>query len=286
VSAVARREWVAMVHNRSFLILSLMVPAIMIGLTLLPAIIARRQGVEMPSIDFTGKQFLVGLLLVVFLFLGVSTQSQALLRSILEERGNRMLEILLSSIDPLELLYGKIIGYALIALTQFGVWLLAALALSRILGMPFVIRFFQAAGWDMLPLFLACYGAGYLLYASLYAIVASVIGAEREAILYQQLLALALVLPFVLTVSLGANINDPLARELTWIPFMTPTLLLLRSVYEPLSPWTVVGSLALTLATAAVALVLAARLFNGASLLSSKRMGWVAAWREGSRARV
>ncbi|MGI8499409.1 MAG: ABC transporter permease [Gemmatimonadaceae bacterium] len=278
IGVIALREWEVMVRTRTFVAVSLMVPATMIGMAMLPAFILRRQGLQEPDRNLPTSPFMIGLLLDIFLFLGISSQSQSLLRSVLEERGNRMLEILLSSIRPLELLLGKLIGYAMIALTQLGVWILAALMLSSAIGLPFAFRFFHALGWHALPLFLACYAVGYLLYGSLYAIVAAVIGAEREAILYQQLLAILLVLPFVMTVALGTNPHDPLALQLTWVPLMTPTVVLLRWAYHAISTAEIIGALGLAGLAAVGALLVAARLFQGSTLLALRKTSWRAAW--------
>ncbi len=128
-------------------------------------------------------------------------------------------------------------------------------------------------------LFVICYLVGYLLYASIYAIIGAVIGAEREAGLYQQLLSLVLVFPIAITLSLVARPGDPLAERLTWIPLVTPTLVLLRSAVSQISTAEIVGSLSLSVVTGFLLLLLAARLFRGFTLLSGRRLGWAEAWR-------
>ena len=274
------REWRETVGNRSFLVVSLLVPASMVALSLLPGWIAQRNGIGPMSgtESLLAQRFVVALVLIIFLFLGVTTQSQALLRSVLEERGNRMIEVLLSSVRPIELLTGKVIGYAAVSLTQFTVWLVSALALSALLGYPSLLRTLGAAGVRVSLVFLACYAVGYLMYASLYTVLASIVSAEREAQLYQQLFALLLVTPFVVTIALAGHPDDATATHLTWFPLLTPTLLLLRSAFGPVPLATIAGSLTVSAATALLILAIAARLFRSTTLLASRRLNWKAIW--------
>ncbi|MEP6691381.1 MAG: ABC transporter permease [Gemmatimonadaceae bacterium] len=282
VRAIALREWRETVFNKSFLVVSLLVPGLMVGVSLLPGWIATRQGIEqMPdnAVRAGGPQ-LLALLLMIFLFLGVTSQSQALLRSVMEERSSRMVEVLLSSIEPLELLVGKIIGYAAVSMTQFMVWIGAGFALSAVLGMPPLLRLLGSAGPRMTLLFLSCYAVGYLIYASLYTLLASVVSAEREAYLYQQLFALVLVSPFVITIALVANPAGATARQLTWVPLFTPTMLLMRAALGEVPMPVIAGSLTTGALTSAVLLVIASRLFRGTTLLAVRRVPLRDVWNE------
>ncbi len=280
VFAIAKREWRETVRNKSFLVVSLLVPAMMVMLTLVPGWIAMRNGMpRIPETDSAQAQgYLVALLLIIFLFLGVTSQSQALLRSVMEERGNRMVEILLSSVRPIELLSGKMVGYAAVSATQFFVWLVSAVALSAFFGLPSLLRVLMTAGLRITVVFVACYAVGYLIYASLYTVLASIVSAEREASLYQQLFALLLVLPFIVTMSLAGHPNDPAVVHLTWVPVLAPSLLLLRSAFAPVPAWTVIGALAVSAATGLLTLALAARLFRAATLLATRRTPWKEIW--------
>lgn len=273
------REWSETVRNRTFLMVSLVIPAFMLGITIIPAYISGDPGDAATRGELLANRFVAGVVLVILLFLGITSQAQALLRSVLEERGNRMMEVILSSVDPLELLLGKIAGYAAVAITQLALWIGTALVLSRLTGLPLVLQLLEAAGARTLVLFVVCYLVGYLLYASVYAIIGAVIGAEREAGLYQQLLSLVLVFPIAVTLSLVTRPGDVLAERLTWIPLITPTLVLLRSAVSSISMTEIVGSLAVTLLTAFALLALAARLFRGFTLLSARKLGWADAWR-------
>jgi ABC-2 type transport system permease protein len=191
--------------------------------------------------------------------------------------------VILSSVHPLELLIGKIIGYAAVAATQLALWVGVTALLMGVRGLPFAVRFLDALGWPLLALFAASYAVGYFLYASIYAAVGAVVTAEREAILLQQLLALALVSPFVIAATLVAHPTDPLAARLTWVPLLAPTLLVVRAAFAPVAIAEVAGALTLTALTALATLAIAARLFKGATLLSSRRLSWREAWAEGGR---
>jgi ABC-2 type transport system permease protein len=282
VRVIAFREWRDAVHSRSFVIVSLLLPAMMLALAALPVYLAgEAAGPASPSDAALANRFTLGLLLVLLLFLGIASQSQALLRSVMEERSTRMMEMLLSSVTPLELLLGKLAGYCAVALAQLAIWVVSGVVLTRIAGLSAALRFVAAAGIGTGVLFLCCYAVGYVLYASIYAAVGAVTVAEREANLYQQLLALTLMIPFVASASLVSNPASPLVAQLTWVPFLAPMLLLLRWAFDAVSLLEIVGSLALTALAAFAALVLAARVFQGAALLSERRLSWREAWRVG-----
>ncbi len=280
VWATMAREWRETVRNRTFVIVSLVIPAFMLGITILPAYLGGDVSAAEARRDLLANRFVAGVILVILLFLGITSQAQALLRSVLEERGNRMMEVLLSSLDPLELLLGKLLGYAGVAFTQLLLWVATAYALSRVTGMPLLLQILESAGTRTLLLFVVCYAVGYLLYASIYAIIGAVVGAEREAGLYQQLLSLVLVFPIAITLSMATNPSTSVAVRLTWFPLVTPTLVLLRSAVSRITTMEIVLSLALTTLTAFLLLALAARFFRGITLLSGHRLGWMEAWRQ------
>jgi len=278
VRAIAVREWRDAVMTRSFMVVSVLLPGMMLGLAVLPMFLAEGTAPS-PSDELLANRYMLGLLLVLLLFLGVAAQSQALLRSVMEERGSRMMEILLSSITPLELLLGKLFGYCAVALTQLAVWVAAGVAMAQLFGLSSTLRFISGAGTGTWILFLCCYAVGYLLFASIYAAVGAITVAEREANLYQQLLAITLMVPFVASAALASNPQSAIVAQLTWIPFLAPTLLLLRWAFGAVTMPEIVGSLSLALLVALGALVLAARIFRGAALLSARRLTWRDAWR-------
>ncbi|HET7565373.1 MAG TPA: ABC transporter permease, partial [Gemmatimonadaceae bacterium] len=118
VHVIVRREWHEAVASRSFLVVSIMLPGLMLVLAMLPMYLAGGAAASSPSDELLANRYMLGLLLVLLLFLGVAAQSQALLRSVMEERGTRTMELLLSSITPFELLLGKLLGYCAVAMTQ------------------------------------------------------------------------------------------------------------------------------------------------------------------------
>ena len=284
VRAILAREWSETVRHRGFLVASLLIPIMMAGMVVLPGLLLQADQAER-SVAHDALQaalvsrYATALVLVLFLFLGITSQSQALLRSVMEERGNRMMEVLLSSVEPLELLLGKLLGYAAVAATQLALWAAVTLLLVGTRGTPFVFRMPDALGWPLLALFGASYAVGYLLYASIYAAVGAVVATEREAIILQQLLALALVAPFVIAAALVVRPDDPLAARLTWVPLLAPTLVVVRAAFAPVATTEVVGALGLTALTALAMLAVAARLFRGPALLSARRLPWREAWR-------
>ncbi|HET7563478.1 MAG TPA: ABC transporter permease, partial [Gemmatimonadaceae bacterium] len=162
---------------------------------------------------------------------------------------------------------------------QLALWAAAGIALAKLFGLSAALHFFAGAGWGTWVLFLACYVVGYLLFAGVYAAVGAITAAERDANLYQQLLAIMLMIPFVASAALASNPQSAVVAELTWVPFLAPTLLLLRWAFDAVSLAEIVGSLLVALLASFAALLLATRIFRGAALLSARRLSWREAWR-------
>ena len=158
----------------------------------------------------------------------VFTSAGYLLEGVSEEKETRVIEVVLSSVTPDQLLLGKVAGQALAGLTQLLAWVLPALALVPVLLAQFDDLGDLTINLAVLPLALAYLLLGYLLFAAFYATVGSMTTTFKES----QQLAAYLILPSIVPFMLGAFIQgDPdgmLAVALSWIPITAPVGGLLR----------------------------------------------------------
>jgi ABC-2 type transport system permease protein len=211
-----------------------------------------------------------GVVMGVLLWSVIFTGAGLLLNSVIEEKGNRILEVLLSSASVPEIMGGKILGGAGVTATVLGVWasVAAAVVASR----------FPALGADILSVLvgkgLIAYFAvylvvGYLMYASIFAAVGAFCETSRDA---QTLLGPIMLILTVPIIFMGQAIQHPdtsLLQVLSWIPPFTPFLMLARAASDP-PAWQVGGSLALMIATTTVVVWLSGRAFRAGALSVGK----------------
>ncbi|MDZ7797601.1 MAG: ABC transporter permease [Candidatus Marinimicrobia bacterium] len=168
----------------------------------------------------------------VFLWLlvmGVVMSSSMLISGVIEERSNRIIEILMSSIKPKELMAGKIFGIGMLGVIQISVYLIILLAFTLFGGsvLNIDIRPADVFTADIIWYFIY-FILGYFLYASLYVGLGSLYDNERDAQQSVGFLTIFAVLPIMLVQPIMMNPDTPLATVLAFIPLTTPFMMILK----------------------------------------------------------
>lgn len=226
---------------------------------------------------------LAGFALAFFLFFLLYTVTlvygQQVMNGVLEEKTSRIVEVLLSTVRPVELLSGKLLGIAAVGLTQLGLWMVASIALSA----PGAIGAIAAGGAmpegfrmpavsPMLAVhFLAHFLLGFLLFAALYAAVGAAANDPKEAQQLAGFVVLFVVAPVFLLMTI---INDPdstLATVLSLVPPFTPLLMMLRIAVKSPPLWQILLGYALTTAFVAGLLWMCAKIYRVGILMHGKR---------------
>jgi ABC-2 type transport system permease protein len=210
---------------------------------------------------------------VYFLFIAVMTATQMLLTNTIEEKSNRIIEVLLSSVSPVQLMTGKVLGIALTGITVVASWALFAWlgAKSVPVFLPNVQLDFAAIVGDpfYLASFVAYFALGYLLYAAVLVGIGSVCSTLKEA---QNLVApvtIVLILPLIAMIPIMQSPNGTLAKVMTFIPPFTPFVMMNRAAGPP-EPWEYVVSTALLVVTILIAFWAAAKVFRVGILMTGK----------------
>lgn len=216
------------------------------------------------------------LLYMVLLFYAV-----AVMRSVLEEKTSRMVEVVLSCMRPFDLMLGKIVGVGAVGLTQLAIWLalgivaatagLPALVAARpdLLSPSTLATALPGAGY--LVLFGVFFLGGYFIYSGLYAAVGATCSTEEEAQQAQFPVVMLLVVPMIFIAPVIQDPDSTLAVVLSLIPFFTPVLMFARAVVGGASPVEVGASIVL-MAVAVVAVAwLAGRIYRVGILMTGKR---------------
>jgi ABC-2 type transport system permease protein len=218
-----------------------------------------------------GQTFLLAMLLLTMLYTTVAMWGAAIMSGVIEEKSNRVVEVIVSSIPTSTLFAGKLLGVGGAGLTQFVVWALTlgglssySLAAAGDLSLPEVSPLLLAS-------FVVYFLLGFFLYGSLYAAVGASVNTQQEA----QSLAFPVMMPLILgfvffPVVLG-NPDSALSVVLSLVPLFTPMLMFLRITVVPPPAWQIALSLVLTLGTVASTTWFAARVYRVGILMYGKR---------------
>lgn len=210
--------------------------------------------------------FYAALALSFILWSVVFSVANMLLSGVIEEKSNKILDTLLTSVSPLELLTGKLIGVAAVSATLFLFWgalggVLLSMAASTMSNS--VLGQVAAAFLEprLIVAFLVGFVAGYLMYGAIFLALGSLCDSVQEAQTLLGPVALVLAMPMMLIVPALDNPNAPIVEMASWVPLFTPFLLLIRAPTG--LPWIeIAGQGALMFATVVILLALAARVFK------------------------
>ncbi|HLU37778.1 MAG TPA: ABC transporter permease, partial [Planctomycetota bacterium] len=215
---------------------------------------------------------------VYLLWIAVFSIAQMLLTNTVEEKSNRIIEVLLSSVSPHQLMNGKILGIAATGLTMIGSWVVFALIGLKVVDLDVA---WSAVVSDPLYLgsFIGYFLAGYLIYAAVLVAIGSVCNSLKEAQNLMQPVILVLMVPVIAMFFVVRDPNGTVARILTYIPVYTPFLMMNRASGPP-PLWEYVASTILILLTIAAAFWAAGRVFRVGILMTGKppRIGEVLGW--------
>jgi ABC-2 type transport system permease protein len=213
---------------------------------------------------------LTGFAMGFLLWSAVITGAQILLVSIIEEKSTRILEVLLSSASPAEIMGGKILGAGAVTLSVLAAWgTIGSLILA--LAAPGMGSELWAAllGHGLVAYFALYLVGGYLMYASIFVSIGAFCETPRDA---QTLLApvmIVLMIPLVFMAQGIRHPDAPILAILSWIPFFTPFLMIGRVASGP-SPWMIGGSAALMAASTALIIWICGRAFRAGALSTGR----------------
>jgi len=211
---------------------------------------------------------------VWLLWMSIFTVMQMLLSNTIEEKSNRIAEVLLSSVTPHEIMMGKLLGIAGVGLTMIGAWLGTVFIGLRFWQGPGALELTQAldaiTASGLIPMFLLCFLLGYLIYAGLFLSIGALCNDIKEAQSFQGPLMLIMMVPFITMALINRDPHGTLATILTWVPIYAPFTLMNRAAASP-PMWEVVCASLLMVATAVLFLWSAGRIFRIALLRSGNR---------------
>jgi ABC-2 type transport system permease protein len=216
--------------------------------------------------------FLVSFTMVMLLYVNVLVYGFAVMRSIIEEKSSRILEVLLSSVTAKQLLAGKIIGVGAVGLTQALIWLGVAAAFS-VPGMMTARSMLSNVHIPTVGIiaFAVFFLLGYFLYSTMYAALGAMVNSDQEAQQVQWPAMLPIIFSIVLATPVLQHPNSPLAFWTSMVPFFAPILMFVRIMAETPPLWQIALCIALLLLTAWGLLGLSSRIYRVGILMYGKR---------------
>jgi len=232
------------------------------------------RGVE----EDVGGTFIIAYVLVLILYMTLFFYGGIIMRSVLEEKNSRVVEIVLSSMKPFQLMMGKILGIAAVGFTQYAIWAVFGLAATRY-SRKIVSGLVPADTGFKIPsvpgyifiYFVVFFILGYFLYATFYAAIGAMVNSEKEA---QQLLmpvSMFLIIPILLMTLVLKSPDSSISVVLSLIPFFAPILMLLRICLLLPSAIQIGGAVVLLILSTVVMIWVAAKIYRVGILMYGKR---------------
>jgi ABC-2 type transport system permease protein len=233
--------------------------------------------------------FLVAYIGAFLLYIVILMYAVAVMRSTLEEKTSRIVEVIVSSMEPWHLMLGKIFGVGAVSLTQLGIWLLSG-ALLGSAGLPALLaarpeltEFAQIR--DVLPglglaaLFVGFFLLGFFMYAGLYACVGAMCNTDQEAQQAQAPLVVFVVAPILMVIPVIESPMSAVAVSLSLFPLFSPILMWSRVAGGGIPAWQIALSFVLMgLAVLGIAWI-AGRIYKTGILMTGKRPTLPELWR-------
>ena len=243
-----------------------------------------------------GIGFLSGILIYMFIFM----YGTMVMRGVIEEKTSRIVELIISSVKPFQLMMGKILGVALVGLTQFVLWILLTIIISTVAELAFLdvnvmatemnssdqsVILAQVAeltgGINLVQIFLAFifyFLAGYLMYSALFAAVGSAVDAEADTQQFVLPITIPLILSFVLITPIMENPDGTLAFWMSMIPFTSPVIMMVRLPFG-VANWELALSIGILIASFIATTWLAGRIYRTGILMYGKKATYREIWK-------
>lgn len=252
----------------------------------------------------TGAAFIVGFAAAFIIYISIFIYGVQVMRGVIEEKTNRIVEVIISSVKPFQLMVGKIVGIALVGLTQFLLWIILGTAISTVaLG---VLKSTSGADQEqvsealkespaleqranmpekvmaafntldvplLLGTFLFYFLGGYLIYSALFAAVGAAADSETDTQQFMFPITIPLILSFVLAQYVIQNPDGPLAFWLSMIPLTSPIIMMVRIPFSP-PAWEIALSMVLLVLGFLLITWIAARIYRVGILMYGKKVNY------------
>lgn len=234
-----------------------------------------RKATNDPSKEQSGiASLFMSLGLVFFIYIALIIYGMYVLQGVLEEKSSRVVEVIVSSVRPFELMMGKLLGIGALGLTQISIWLLSAVVLtapSLLAAMSIAQGTISPPEPHVLAYFAIFFVLGFFLFATLYAGIGAMFNSMEDA---QQVAGIANLLIIGPMLFLGPVLKNPestLSVVLSLVPFFAPVLMFLRIAIETPPLWQILLSLGIMIASIMAMTWIVAKIYRVGILMYGKK---------------
>jgi len=252
----------------------------------------------------------IGMISAFVIYMFIIIYGAQVMAGVVQEKTSRIVEVIISSVKPFELMMGKIIGIALVGLTQFFMWVILTGSIlfigSRFIGGGVDVASLQQAnqmgmqsmaatqspgemqqlfamlhGFDFMQiivLFVLYFLGGYLLYASLFAAVGSAVDSETDTQQFSLPLTLPIIFAIYAAIYSAQNPDGPLAFWCSMIPFTSPIVMMVRLPFD-VPGWQIVLSLSILMLSFIGTTWIAGKIYRTGILMYGKKVTWKEMWK-------
>ena len=256
---------------------------------------------------------MIGMITAFIIYMFIVVYGAQVMSGVVQEKTNRIVEVIISSVKPFELMMGKIIGIALVGLTQFFMWILLTvvilLGLSSVFAkdidasslqnmqelsqkttqgmptqqLPGEFQDFMNAlnGLDyvqIIGLFIVYFLAGYLLYASLFAAVGSAVDNETDTNQFTMPIMIPIIFAIYAGIFAAENPDGPLAFWCSMVPFTSPIVMMVRLPFG-VPAWQLIVSISILILSFIGSTWVAAKIYRTGILMYGKKVTWMEMWK-------
>lgn len=244
---------------------------------------------------------IIGMMFTILIYMFILLYGNMVMQAVLEEKKSRVVEVMVSSVKPVNLLIGKIVGIGLVGLTQLAIWIILTSVLfagvslfianpEQAVAMSSEMSDFNVEGimntvmginWlQLIVYFILFFIGGYVLYASIFAMFASAVDSEEDTSQYMTPVTLLIMFAFFAGFYSVSNPDGPLAFWTSLIPFTSPIVMMVRIPFG-IPFWEILLSLVLLYGTFLLISIFAAKIYRVGILMYGKKpsfkemMKWV-----------
>ncbi|MCX5753617.1 MAG: ABC transporter permease [Candidatus Krumholzibacteria bacterium] len=217
------------------------------------------------------QTFLTSFVFIMILYMTILLWGIAVQRSIIEEKNNRVVEVLLSSLKPFDLMAGKIMGVGAVGLTQYAIWGIFAIGISSYALSSGQFAQFVSFEPATIAFFVLFFVLGFLFYSTMFAGIGAICNTDQEAQQLQTPISMCLMVTFLIPLAVMQNPDGTFSTVLSLIPFFAPILMFMRINILMPPAWQIALSVAILLASIYIAGVLSAKIFRVGILMYGKR---------------
>ena len=208
--------------------------------------------------------FFSSFVFIILLMIMIMSSGGMLVRSLLEEKSNRLIEILVSSCTPTQLLTGKILGLSMLNLFQIVIWTLIGIALTG--ATTISPEIFENIGLDLVYFVL-----GFVFYTGIFVGLGATATTEQEAQQFNSYISMILILPIVFAISAIQNPNSEIVHILSYFPLTTPSIMLLRLNISPVPLADILTTILILIVSIFISIYSSAKIFKIGILSYGKR---------------